>query len=51
MKKTIYIITDWTGSVLFDGKEFNTFDEAWEFIYSASPDERDWDEYFVEEMK
>ena len=33
-----WIIEDWTGRVLFDGKEFPSFEEVWEFIYVTDPE-------------
>ena len=33
-----YIITSWTGRVLFNGKEFETFEGAWDYIYQADPE-------------
>jgi hypothetical protein len=51
-----YIIKDWTGRILFDGKEFDDFYEAWDFIYEADPhtadnfDDHYYDDYYVEEM-
>lgn len=55
-----WIIKDWTGRVLFGGKEFDSFDEGWDFIWETDPepDENspDWvdgwyDDYFVEEKE
>lgn len=55
-----WIIKDWTGRVLWDGKEFATFEEAWEWIYvnDPQPDETspEWvsgwyDDYYVEEKE
>ena len=53
-----WIIKDWTGRVLFDGKTFETFEDGWGFIYEndplpeeSHPDYFSWyDDYFVEEM-
>jgi hypothetical protein len=33
MKRTHYIIKDWIDNQMFSNKKFNSFDEAWEFIY------------------
>jgi hypothetical protein len=50
-----YIIKSWTGTVLFGGREFATFEEGWDFIYQADPhtadnfDDHYYDDYFVEE--
>lgn len=51
-----FIIKDWTGKVCFFGKEFECFEEAWDFIYDFYKDlsEHDFNEqmgeYFVEEV-
>lgn len=31
--KTKYEIRDWTNNLMFDGKEFDSFEDGWEFIY------------------
>ncbi len=43
-----YIIQDWTGRTLFDGKTFNTFEDGWEYLYQLFPDEEDLGDYYVE---
>jgi hypothetical protein len=57
---TKFIIKDWMGNILWDGKEFDSFMEGWEFIYEADPepekDSPDWvdgwyDDYYVEEKE
>lgn len=54
-----YIIKDWTGRVLFDGKTFPSFEDGWGFIYETNPEPEqnspDWvdgwfDDYYVEEV-
>ena len=49
---TEFEIRDWTGKVCFNGKRFESFDDAWSFIYEADPNESDdehyYDDYFVE---
>lgn len=51
-----WIIEDWCGNVLFKGKEFDSFDEGWSFIYENDPepaeDSPEWldhwfDDYYV----
>ena len=32
-----FIIEDWAGNVLFDGRTFETFEDAWSFIYENDP--------------
>lgn len=53
-----WIIKDWTGKILWDGKTFATFEDAWDWIYEQDPEpyetSQDWvsgwyDDYFVEE--
>ena len=55
-----WIIKDWCGKVLFGGREFDSFEEGWSFIYQTSPEpdvnSPEWidgwyDDYFVEEKK
>lgn len=49
-KKKVYIIEDWAGNICFQGKEFQTADDAWEFIQANEPEE-DWQEYEVVEKE
>ena len=59
----MYIIKDWASNVLqYNGKfnfssyganygvpmEFNSFDDAWEWLYCQFPNEECFDDYFVE---
>lgn len=30
--KTVYVIQDWAGNVMFDGQEFKSFEDAWDFL-------------------
>ena len=55
-KKSKYIIRDWMNNILFDGKEFDSFEEGWGHIHEVDPqpDESDpnwvdgwYDDYFV----
>lgn len=43
---TKYIIKDWAGNTCFDGIEFDSFDEAWDYIREKTMPE-DWQEYVV----
>lgn len=54
-----WIISDWMSGICFDGKTFDSFEEAWEFIYvtdpepaEGSPEWRDhwYDDYFVKKV-
>ena len=49
-KKKIYIIEDWAGNICFQGKEFKSSEDAWEFIQANEPEES-WQEYEVVEKK
>ncbi len=28
-----FIIKDWAGNIKFDGKKFDSFEDAWEYLY------------------
>lgn len=52
-----FIITDWAGNHLFKDKEFETFEEGWEYIYenvdnskydeTGNEDDNEYQEYYV----
>ena len=43
-----FIINDWAGNVCFHGITFETFEDAWGYIYENVPDEDNaYDDYFV----
>jgi hypothetical protein len=42
-----YIIQDWAGNICFDGKSFDSFDDAWGFLYEFHDDEEMYQEYSV----
>lgn len=52
-----FIITDWAGNLLFKDKDFETFEEAWDFIYenvdnskydeTENEDDNEYQEYYV----
>ena len=55
-----FVIKDWTGKVCWDGKQFQSFEEAWDWIYEQDPepdeDADDWtdgwyDDYYAEEVE
>ena len=48
MKKQQWIIKDWADNVLFGGKTFKTFEDAWSHIYETFPDQEEFDDYYVE---
>ncbi len=57
-KKKKFIIQDWTGKTCFFGKEFDSFEDGWDFLYEQFPDdgdkpedEQDLQEYYVEEKE
>jgi hypothetical protein len=33
-----YLIRDWMNNILFNGIEFNSFEEGWEFLYDTMPE-------------
>jgi hypothetical protein len=34
-----YVITDWANNLMFNGEVFNSFEDAWEHIYTNISDE------------
>jgi hypothetical protein len=47
----IFIIKDWANNICFKGKTFESFEDAWGFLYEMFPngdDDRTFDDYFVE---
>jgi len=54
-----WVIQDWTSKVLWDGKQFNSFEEGWGWIYEQDPmpDESHpdynsyYDDYYVVEIE
>lgn len=51
-KKEEFIIVDWIGNIMFDGKTFDTFDDGWCYIYEYIEDKDDaYDDVFVELKK
>lgn len=47
-EKTTFIIKDWAGNILFNGKEFNSFEDGWDFIYTKIKDEEVYQDLSVE---
>ena len=49
----MWIIKDWANNVLFDGREFETFEDGWDFLGETFPDvhETHFDDYFVVEVE
>jgi hypothetical protein len=58
----MYIITDWANNKLdYSGKfqrpcfavpmEFDSFEDAWDYLYIKYPDEENLNNYYVEEIK
>lgn len=41
-----WIIQDWAGNVCFHAREFESFDDAWDFLF-ATVEEEDCQEYAV----
>jgi len=50
-----FIIEDWAGNVMFHGKEFDTFEDGWDYIYENIKEEFEgdgtYDDVFVIEKK
>lgn len=48
----MFEIRDWANNLMFDSQAFNTFEDAWEFIYSQGHlTEDDYQDIFVERVK
>lgn len=46
----MFIIKDWAGNICFADKYFETFEDAWDFLYETFPDENvNFDDYVVVE--
>lgn len=44
----MYVIIDWANNLLFNGKEFETFEDGWDYLYRLFPeDESEFDDYYV----
>jgi hypothetical protein len=46
-----YEIRDWANNLLFGGKQFLTFEDAWGHVYDAFPNEEEFDDYYVVPIK
>lgn len=47
-------IESWAGRTLFDGKQFDTFQEGWDYIWENVPDDGDdetYSDFYVMESK
>lgn len=47
-----FIIKDWADNVCFHGREFNSFEDGWDFLYGMFPEgsnDGTFDDYFVME--
>lgn len=47
-KMSKYIIKDWANNIMFNGKQFDDFEDAWGFIYENIPDEESYQDIYVE---
>lgn len=54
-----WIIKDWMGRILWDGKTFDSFQDGWDFIYAEDPAPEEthpewvngwYDDYYVEPL-
>lgn len=49
-----FIIKDWAGNICFKGIQFESFEDAWGYIYELFPEgdeDQTYDEYFVEKLR
>lgn len=35
--KTKFVIYDWAGNEMFNGKSFKTFEDGWDYLYELFP--------------
>lgn len=42
-----YIIKDWANNIMFNGIEFDTFEDAWGYIYEMNENEEEYEDIFV----
>lgn len=48
-----FIIKDWADNIKFNGREFDTFEDAWSHIYEYAEGitcEEDYNEFWVDEI-
>jgi hypothetical protein len=45
----MYTVYDWAGNEITTYIDFETFEDAWDWITDTFPDEEDWQEFYVEE--
>lgn len=43
----MFMIQDWAGNRMWADRTWDTFEDAWSFIYERVPDEDHWQEYEV----
>ena len=46
-----YIIKDWADNLIFGNKEFDTFEDAWGFVYEQISDEETYQDIFVDQIE
>ena len=44
----MFIIVDWANNHLFQDKEFETFEDGWDFLFEHFDQERDQDENYLD---
>ena len=43
-----YIVIDWANNLMYNGKQFDTFEDGWDYIYRLNPDdESGLDDFYV----
>lgn len=44
-----YLIYDWAGNLKFNGQSFDTFEDAWEYLYERFETDEDLGEFYVKQ--
>ena len=42
-----YLVVDWCSNIMFDGQEFDDFENAWAFIHENISDEETYQDIYV----
>ena len=42
-----WIVQDWAGNRMYPDREFDGFEDGWEFVRTDHPDEKDWEDIYV----
>ncbi len=46
-----YIIHDWASNIMFNGIEFNSFEDGWEYVFENIEDEEEYQDIYVVEKE